>query len=72
MSVMPLLVQSSQGCIDFLSYMPSLDGWIAGGWIGLGWDDQDASPQCALEFGDSTIQETPRYASFRGPGPDPG
>lgn len=55
MSVMPLIIQSSQGCIDFLSYVPSLDGWIAGGWISLGWDDQDASPQCSLEFGDTTV-----------------
>ena len=46
---------TSQGCIDFLCYAPSLDGWLAGGWIDLGWDDQDEAPHCALELGEKTI-----------------
>ncbi len=55
MSVMHPAIGSSQGCIDFLCYAPSLDGWIGGGWIDLGWDDQDAPPRCVLEFGDKTV-----------------
>ncbi|MCQ8279313.1 glycosyltransferase [Acetobacteraceae bacterium KSS8] len=46
---------TSQGCVDFLCYAPSLDGWLAGGWIDLGWDDQDEAPHCALELGEKTI-----------------
>ena len=55
MSIMQPDVGSSQGCIDFLSYSPSLDGWIGGGWIDLSWDDQDAPPDCILEFGDKRV-----------------
>ncbi len=55
MSIMQPGVDSSQGCIDFLSYSASLDGWIGGGWIDLSWDDQDAPPDCLLEFGDKRI-----------------
>ncbi len=40
------------GCIDFLSYCPKLNGWIACGWIALAWDDTEQSPSCTLDFGD--------------------
>ncbi|WP_419727952.1 glycosyltransferase family 2 protein [Lichenicola sp.] len=56
MIVPPSSITSSQGCIDFLSYSSSLDGWIAGGWIDLGWDDQDAAPNCLLEFSDARVE----------------
>ena len=56
MSVLSPMITSSQGCIDFLSYSASLDGWIAGGWIDLGWDDQDAPPACLLEFGEARVE----------------
>ena len=43
-------IDATHGCIDFLSYSSSLDGWIAGGWIDLSWDDQDSPPHGILEF----------------------
>ena len=56
MSIIPLEIESTHGCIDFLSYSASLDGWLAGGWIDLSWDDQDQPPLCIFEFGESRIE----------------
>ncbi|MBE7210925.1 MAG: glycosyltransferase, partial [Gluconacetobacter diazotrophicus] len=52
----PAAPEANRGCIDFMAYAPSLDGWIGGGWIELGWDDQDEAPDCALDFGDATLR----------------
>jgi len=51
MSFDPVTIDASHGCIDYLTYCPSLQGWLAGGWIDLSWDDQDSAPICTLEFG---------------------
>lgn len=48
-------VAATHGCVDFLCYAPSLDGWLAGGWIDLSWDDQDEPPHCLFELGERTI-----------------
>ncbi len=56
MSMMPPATESTHGCIDFLSYSASLDGWLAGGWIDLSWDDRDEPPSCLLEFGDARVE----------------
>ena len=56
MSIMPPGTDSTHGCIDFLSYSASLDGWLAAGWIDLSWDDQDQAPSCILEFGEARTE----------------
>ncbi len=55
MSITQSAIEATHGCIDFLSYAASLDGWLAGGWIDLSWDDQDLAPDCLLEFGDAQV-----------------
>ncbi len=54
--MMPPATQSTHGCIDFLSYSASLDGWLAGGWIDLSWDDRDEPPAYILEFGETKVE----------------
>ena len=54
--MMPPETQSTHGCIDFLSYSASLDGWLAGGWIDLSWDDRDEPPSYILEFGETRVE----------------
>jgi GT2 family glycosyltransferase len=60
-------VALSQGCIDFLTYCPRLNGWLAGGWIGFGWDDRDEPSLCVLNFGDHQDVGEPILCLFARP-----
>lgn len=56
MSIVPSRPKAnSNGCVDFLTYCPGLNGWLGAGWIGLNWDNQDTSPVCVIEFDSATI-----------------
>ena len=49
-------VEVQAGCVDFIAYSAALNGWLAGGWIGHAWDDQDRPSTGTLNFGHSTIR----------------
>ena len=67
MSIMQHAIEATHGCIDFLSYSASLDGWLAGGWIDLSWDDQDFPPDCVLDFGDTQVAAEAVVCTFARP-----
>jgi GT2 family glycosyltransferase len=47
----PAAAPANPGCVDFLTYCGSLDGWLACGWIAKEWQESDAPPVCTLDFG---------------------
>jgi GT2 family glycosyltransferase len=47
---------ANPGCVDFIAFSRALDGWIACGWIAREWQESDAAPGCALDFGEACVQ----------------
>ncbi len=42
---------ANPGCVDFIAYSSTLDGWLACGWIAAEWRESDSLPLCRLDFG---------------------
>ena len=57
-------VVNAAGNIEALAYCPSLGGWLIIGWIGLGWDDEDASCEALLNVGHHTVAAEPVVCVF--------
>jgi GT2 family glycosyltransferase len=52
----PAAAPANPGCVDFLTYCGSLDGWLACGWIAREWQESGLPPICTLDFGEQSAE----------------
>jgi GT2 family glycosyltransferase len=55
---------ANPGCVDFLTYCGSLDGWLACGWIAREWQETGSAPICTLEFMDHSAEAEANICIF--------
>ena len=55
---------NAAGNIESLAFCSALGGWLVLGWIGFGWDDQDAGCEAVLNFGGRTVTTEPVACVF--------
>jgi GT2 family glycosyltransferase len=55
---------ANPGCVDFLTYCGSLDGWLACGWIAREWQETGSPPVCSLDFGGHSAQGEASFCLF--------
>ena len=57
-------MMNASGNIESYAFCPALGGWLVLGWIGFGWDDQDADCEAILNFGGRTVTAEPCACVF--------
>jgi GT2 family glycosyltransferase len=60
----PAAVPANPGCVDFLTYCGSMDGWLACGWIAREWQEAGPPPICTLDFGAHSTHGDASFVTF--------
>lgn len=51
----PATTPPNPGCVDFIAYCGTLDGWMVCGWIAAAWVETERPPVCTLTFSDRAV-----------------